>query len=265
MEIHPNVALGRLRAGKPALGFGVTHNRSVAAAHIAKAAGYHWIVIDLEHGVATLAEAAQLCMAASAIGVAPIVRIGRDAFGDASRLLDNGAQGVLVPDVRDASEARRAVQALRYPPSGERPWGANAFPFGYRPPPIDQAMPAVDRQTLIAVMIESAQAVQAADEIAAVPGVDVLFAGVSDLGSSLGIPGRPAEPEMLAAVEQIANACRRADKVLGVGGTQDADAILHFIQMGARFIAGGNDHQFVLAAATEKARHLEKLLAEAQV
>lgn len=262
MGILHNVALRRLRAGQAALGFGVTHLRSVATAHLARAAGYHWLTVDLEHGVATLAETAQLCMAASAIGVAPIVRIGRDAFADGTRLLDNGAQGLLVPDVRSADQARRIVDAFRYPPQGSRPWGANTFSFGYRAPPVPDAMRAVNDELLLAVMIESAEGVKAVEAIVAVPGIDVIFVGASDLSTELGLSGRFGEPPVQQAIEQVAKACARGGKVLGLGGIYDETWLPHYVRLGARFIAGGNDHGFLLTAATERARQLDGVLAE---
>lgn len=262
MDLLPNTALQRLRSGYAALGFGATHMRTVAAAHLALSAGYHWITIDLEHGVATLAESAQLCMAASAIGIAPIVRIGRGAFSDGTRLLDNGAQGVLVPDVRSADEARHVVDAFRYAPLGSRPWGANTFPFGYRAPRVPEAMQAINDELLLAVMIESTEGVRAVEDIAGVPGIDVVFVGASDLSIDLGHPGGFGEAAVKQAIDRVADACARAGKVLGLGGIYDQTWLAHYARRGARFIAGGNDQGFLLAAATERARQLEGVLAE---
>ena len=261
MGILKNVALERLRAGQAALGFGVSQLRSTAAAHIARAAGYHWLTIDLEHGVTSLADAAQICMAASTIGVAPIARIGPGAIADGTRLLDNGAQGVLVPDVRSAAQARELVRALRYPPRGQRPWGANTFPFGYRAPAVPEAMRQIEDEMLLAVMIESADGVEAAQDIAAVEGVDVLFVGASDLSNALGAHGRVQDPAVTQAIERCALACASAGKVLGVGGVQEPEALRSVVRLGARFIAGGSDSAFLLAAATQRARFLDEVLA----
>jgi 2-keto-3-deoxy-L-rhamnonate aldolase RhmA len=262
MSLFVNQALERLRTGRPALGFGVSHLRNVAVAHLAQAAGYHWLTVDLEHGVTSLADAAQICMAASAIGISPIVRIGPDAHLDGTRLLDNGAQGLLLPDVRNAAQARRLVDANRYPPRGQRPWGANAFPFSYRPPPVEQAMRKVDAQTLLAAMIEAIEGLDAVEEIACVDGIDVVFVGASDLAAALGRPGRIDSPELRAAIERCARASASAGKVLGLGGVQDIGLLRDFIGCGARFIAGGNDLGFMLSAATDRARLLEQALAE---
>jgi 2-keto-3-deoxy-L-rhamnonate aldolase RhmA len=262
MSVLTNRALERLRAGEAALGFGVSQLRSVVAAHIARAAGYHWLTIDLEHGVTSLADAAQICMAASTLGVAPIVRIGPGADLDGTRLLDNGAQGLLAPDVRSAEQARALVQAHRYPPRGRRPWGGNTFPFGYRAPPVHEAMQQIDREMLLAVMIESPEGVDAAETIAAVDGVDVLFVGVSDLSNALGVHGRPDDAAVHDAIERCALACARHGKVLGIGGVQEPLALLACLQLGARFVAGGNDGNFLLAAATQRARFLEDAFSE---
>lgn len=258
--IFPNVALRRLRGGGAALGFGTTHIRSIAIAHIALSAGYQWLTVDLEHGVATLSEVAQLCMAASAAGISPIVRIGAGAYADGTRLLDNGAQGVLMADVRTVEQARRMVDMFRYPPQGQRPWGANAFPFGYSAPPTGEAMRLVNDELLLAVMIESADGVTVIDDIAATPGIDVLFVGASDLSTNLGVPGQFGERRVHEAIERVADACARSGKVLGLGGIYDSVWLPHYVARGARFIAGGNDHGFVLSGATERARQLEQVL-----
>lgn len=263
MSILVNRALERLRSGRPAWGFGVSHFRSVAAAHVAQAAGFHWLTVDLEHGVTSLADAAQICMAASAIGISPIVRIGPEASLDGTRLLDNGAQGLLVPDVRSAEQAQRLVDTYRYPPRGNRAWGANTFPFGYRAPAVDEAMRQVDEQMLLAVMIESAEGIEAVEEIASVDGIDVIFIGASDLAGALGTRGQAGGAALQAAVERCARVCARSGKALGLGGVQDADALRHFIRLGARFVAGGNDLALLLSAATERARCMEQALAEA--
>jgi 2-keto-3-deoxy-L-rhamnonate aldolase RhmA len=262
MSILINHALERLRAGKSAWGFGVSHFRSVAAAHVAQAAGFHWLTVDLEHGVTPLADAAQICMAASAIGISPIVRIAPGAHLDGTRLLDNGAQGVLVPDVRSAEQARSLVCAFRYPPRGKRAWGANTFPFGYRAPPVEQAMHQVDDQMLLAVMIESLEGIEAVDEIASVDGIDVVFIGASDLAGALGARGRAGGASLQAAIEHSARACSRAGKVLGLGGVHDPDDLKKFIRCGARFVAGGNDLTLLLSAATYRASCMEQALAE---
>lgn len=265
MDILPNLALRRLQAGHVALGFGATLLRTVAVVPLARAAGFHWLTLDLEHGVATLAEAAQLCMAASSAGLAPIMRIAPEAWSDGTRLLDNGAQGLLVPDVRSAPQARRIVEAFRHPPRGQRAWGANLFPFGYRPPPVPEAMRQVDGETLLAAMIESPEGVASATAIAATPGIDVLFVGIADLSLQLGAAGQPGDARVQAAVERVAAACAASGKVLGLGGVYDSRWLPHYLQRGARFIAGGNDQGFVLGAASERAAWLDRLAADAGV
>ena len=123
MPIVANTALRRLRAGQMSIGFGVNQLRSVAAPMLAKAAGYDWLFIDMEHGAFSVHEATQLCFAALPTGITPIVRVCTGALDEGTRALDNGALGIVVPHVDTAKQARRIAEAFRYPPDGHRSWG----------------------------------------------------------------------------------------------------------------------------------------------
>src|SRR6185437_6288467 len=113
----------RLAAGRMALGFGVHHLRTVAAPLLAAATGHDWLFIDTEHGAFTVQETTQLCIAALSTGVTPIVRVYAGALDEATRALDNGAMGIVVPHVDTAVEAKRIATAFHYPPMGTRSWG----------------------------------------------------------------------------------------------------------------------------------------------
>ena len=253
MAIHSNVAAARLRAGQVALGFGINLLRSVAAPQLAKAAGYHWLFIDMEHGAISLHDASQLCIAALPVGITPIVRITQGAYSEGTRVLDNGAQGIIVPNVDNAAQARQMVEAFRYPPTGRRPWGGNVLPFSYAPPALDEARKQVNAELLLIALIESEQGVANADAIAAIDGIDVLLIGASDLTAELGIPGQWGEARIQQAFDTVSQACLRHGKVLGCAGIYDKVWSRRYMELGARFIPGGNDQAFILAAARERA------------
>ena len=109
MATTANPTLRRLNDGKLALGFCVYHLRTVASAMLAHATGYDWLFIDTEHGAFTTQETSRMCLAAIPFGITPIVRVCADALDEATRALDNGAMGIIVPHVSTVASAKRAA------------------------------------------------------------------------------------------------------------------------------------------------------------
>ena len=157
--ITVNKTKQKLLAGERVIGLGVSLLRGAAAPMLAKAAGYDWIFIDREHGALTEDDAAQICLASLPHGITPIVRVCEGALDEATRALDTGAQGIVVPHVDTVEGARAVVSALRFAPRGTRSWGGGSAIWGFRPPPIGEAMNQVDNEILLAVMIETPDAV----------------------------------------------------------------------------------------------------------
>jgi len=245
----PNATKRRMADGKLALGFGVHHLRTAAAPTLAAATGHHWLFVDNEHGAFSAHEVAQLCIAALPTGVTPIVRACANAIDEATRALDNGAQGIVMPHVDTAKEARRIADAFHYPPQGHRSWGGPPAIYGYRAPAMAEAQKAINAEILTVVMIESPEAVKNAGEIAAVDGVDVLLIGTSDLSSELGVAGQMGHPKVIEAYEAVGAACRRHGKVLGMGGVYDEEHASRYVAMGARFVLTGSDHSYLTMGA----------------
>src|ERR1700760_1651561 len=167
MALTTNTTRQRLKAGGMALGFGVHHLRSVAAPVLAAATGHDWMFIDTEHGAFTLQEITQLCIAALPTGVTPIVRVCAGALDEATRALDNGALGIVVPHVDTEADAKRIADAFHYPSLGHRSWGGPPGVYGYQPPATAQAQAEINAEILTIVMLESPRAVHHADAIAA--------------------------------------------------------------------------------------------------
>ncbi|HEY0421036.1 MAG TPA: aldolase/citrate lyase family protein [Acetobacteraceae bacterium] len=259
MAIIPNNAIARLRAGKTAIGFGVSHLRSVAAPALAKAAGYDWLFIDMEHGAFSVHEATQLCLASLPLGIAPIVRVCTGALDEGTRALDNGAQGIVVPHVDTAAQAKQVAAAFRYPPRGTRSWGGGIAQFGFQPPPVAQAQAEVNDETLVVVMIETAEAVANVDAIAATPGIDCLLVGTSDLTADMGISGQAGHQRVQDAYRAVIDACNKHGKHAGLGGIYDNEWATFYIRMGTRFVLGGSDGMFIQQGAGARAKFLAAL------
>ena len=259
MALVTSTTKRRLQAGQMALGFGVHHLRTVAAPVLAAATGHDWMFIDTEHGAFSVQETTQLCIAALPTGVTPIVRVCAGAIDEATRALDNGALGIVVPHVDTAKQARRIAEAFRYPPDGHRSWGGPPAVYGYRPPSTMEAQKAINAEILTIVMLESPEAIANADDIAAVDGVDVLFIGTSDLTAELGISGQMGHPKVIEAYRSVGEACLKHGKVLGMGGVYDEENASRYVGMGARFILTGSDHSYLMAGAAQRENFFNNL------
>lgn len=259
MPLVPNQTKHRMQSGQVALGFGVHHLRTPATPALAAATGHHWLFIDNEHGSFSVHEIAQLCIASLPTGVTPIVRVCANAIDEATRALDNGAQGIVMPHVDTATEARRIAAAFRYPPMGKRSWGGPPAIFGYRAPAMAEAQHAINQEILTVVMLESPEAIRNAGEIAAVEGIDVLFIGTSDLSSELGVAGQLGHPKIVDAYRAVGEACAQHGKVLGMGGVYDEENAARYVGMGSRFVLTGNDHNYMLMGADIRSHFFHNL------
>jgi 2-keto-3-deoxy-L-rhamnonate aldolase RhmA len=250
----PNATLAKLRAGKTAIAFSVHHLRSVSVPMMARAAGFDWLFIDMEHGALSLQEATQLCIAALPTGITPIVRVCGGAFDEGTRALDNGAQGLVIPHISTLAQAKRVVDAFRFPPQGSRSWGGGLAVYGYGEVDSVTAQAELDNDVLICCMIETEEAVANADAIAALPGIDALLIGSSDLTIDMGISGQFGHAKVQAAYKTVIAACKKHGKHPGMGGIYDQEWTTFYTRMGARFTLGGSDAMFIMQAASARGK-----------
>ncbi|MGH8691830.1 MAG: HpcH/HpaI aldolase family protein [Burkholderiales bacterium] len=253
MSAVPNHALRQLRAGKLAIGLGVSQARTVGIATLARTAGYDWLFIDGEHSSLDADTAAQIATASLAAGVTPVVRVAGLEHWHASRLLDNGAQGIVFPHVDTRVQAQRVADHCRYPPAGKRSMGGALAQLGFAAMPVGDAARIVNDETLVVVMIESPQGVAACDEIAAVKGVDALLIGTNDLCFEMGIPGQFNDPRVAEAYGKVIAACRKHGKFPGMGGMYTPELLERHIAMGVQLILSGSDFSLLMQAGTARA------------
>jgi 2-keto-3-deoxy-L-rhamnonate aldolase RhmA len=252
-RVVPNHALRQLRAGKLAIGLGVQQARTVPIAQIAKTAGFDWLFIDGEHSSIDPDTAAQIAAASLAVGVTPLVRVAGLEHWHASRMLDNGAQGIVAPHVDTPEEARRVANACRYPPIGKRSMGGGLQQVGFAAMPVGEVARAVNEETLVVAMIESPQAVENADAIAAVPGIDALLIGTNDFCFEMGIPGQFNDPKVADAYKKVIAACKKHGKFPGMGGMYTPELLERHVNMGVQLILSGSDFSLLLQAGTARA------------
>lgn len=253
-----NPALDRLHEGKLSLGCGLRLARTIDIARTLKSSGYDFMFIDLEHGTIPLDIAAQMSVAGLDAGISGIVRVPRGQYAMATRLLDNGALGIVIPHVDTAEEAREIVSALKYPPMGHRSIGPTPQLAGQTLDKVETGR-VMNASTLVAVMLESPQAIDNAEAIAAVEGIDVLMIGTSDLTAEMGIPGDFASDRVVDAYRRLIAACAKHGKWPGMGGIYDEPLMQRYIDMGARFILSGADQAFLVASANARSRFLRTL------
>ena len=222
-------------------------------------AGFDWLVIDLEHSVITLPEAQALMTAIAPTGAATIVRLSSNDPVQIKRVMDAGATGVMVPNVRSAAEARAAVEAVHYPPRGTRGVGlARAQGYGagtgfaaYRDALADTAV--------VIVMIEHVDAVEAIDDILAVEGVDGWVVGPYDLSGSLGIPGALDDARVTGLLERVREAGERAGTPGGLHQVEpDPAALEALVARGFRFLGYGTDARFLDVTARRDLARLQR-------
>ena len=260
MPLVPNNTKRKMQAGGVALGFGVHHLRSAAAPTLAAATGHDWLFLDNEHGAFSVHEIAQLCIASLPTGVTPLVRVCANAIDEATRALDNGALGIVMPHVDTAEEAREVVSKLKYPPVGHRSMGGIGPHYGLRSASTGDAAKALNAANLTVVMLETPTAIANADAIAAVPGVDVLLIGSNDLCAEMGIPGDFGNERVAEAYRAMIAACRNHGKFPGMAGIYNEAIMPRYIEMGARFILSGQDAAFLMAGAAARTGFLRKTL-----
>jgi 2-keto-3-deoxy-L-rhamnonate aldolase RhmA len=259
-QIGENRAKKMLKAKELVLVMGVNQLRTPNIAMISAACGFDAVYIDLEHNPTSLETAAGVCVAALGMGLTPIARVTSHDPHDSTRILDCGAQGVMVPHVNNAAEAKAVVDACLYAPKGHRSAFGSGPALGYAALPQADVCKKLNDETLLIAMIETPQGVENADAMAAIDGIDVLHIGSSDLSTEMGIPGQYKSDRMRAAYQKVADAARKHGKAFGVGGVrQDFEFQSWLIEIGMRYLTGGSDVGYILSAGRADVQQLREL------
>ena len=259
MPVAQNIAKRRLAEGKLVLGLGLRQSRTVDIGMIARACGFDYLFIDCEHNAMDLSTAADISVAALGQGVTPLVRVPAKEPFHSLRVLDNGAQGVIIPHVDTAEEARAIVDSLRYPPAGHRSISRASPLVSFETVPLDAFMREANDETLIVAMLESPGAIAQADAIAAVEGIDALLIGTNDLCAEMGIHGQFGHERVVEAYATMVRACRAHGKHAGMAGVREDALMRRYIEMGARFILAGVDLPLLMEAGKARTNFLRGL------
>jgi 2-keto-3-deoxy-L-rhamnonate aldolase RhmA len=234
----------RLKRGDQLLGTMVTLP-SAPAAEVLASVGFDWLFVDAEHGPLETAELLAILTAVNR-RAACVVRVPACDAVQIGKVLDLGADGIIVPQVNTPEQAAAAVRFARYPPDGARGVGlARAQGYGLK---FKEYVEAANREIAVIVQAEHATAVAHIDAIARVPGVDAVLLGPYDLSASLGKMGQVDDPAVVAAIGRVTDACRAAGMPLGYFGV-NATAVRPYVERGYTLIVAGVDTTLLAGAA----------------
>ena len=224
----------KLRSGQPAFGVSVMFASPQVVEMVGKL-GFDWVLIDCEHGAISPESVELMAMAAESSGITPIARPWCNSPEAVLQIMDRGVMGVQVPHVNTATEARQAVEAVKYHPLGKRGLAARTRPanYGFGLSMVDYVAEA-NRETMVCVQLEETAALANLDDIVQVEGVDVFFVGPSDLSQSLGHPGRADLPEVQEAMDKIFDTVTAAGKISGSAG--NTQATINYLNKGVLYL-----------------------------
>jgi 2-keto-3-deoxy-L-rhamnonate aldolase RhmA len=235
----------RLAAGETLFGSFLTLGSPLAAEALGLA-GFDWLLVDLEHGGGDESQLLGQLLGAGASGAHALVRVESQVRGRTARALDIGVEGVMCPQVNSAAEAEEWVRALHYGPAGNR--GVALFHRGARFGTDPDAIAHAAGRTLGIAQIESPEAVEDVEAIAAVEGVDVLFVGPSDLTYAMGRFRAFEDPEFRSAIERVVAAAEGAGKTAGIF-LASVEEVPRAVADGFRMIGVGSDGGYMMHAA----------------
>jgi 2-keto-3-deoxy-L-rhamnonate aldolase RhmA len=238
----------KLQVGKPTIGCFLGLG-SPSVAELMAHAGFDWLVIETEHNGLDSAEIEHMLRAIDGTDTVPLVRVPSSSHVYIQRALDMGAMGVVVPMVKTAGEAEKIVRATRLPPDGARSWGplrASHYTFD-----TEDYLRRANENILVVLIIETSEAVDNLEAIAAVPGVDVLNLGPWDMSLSLGLdPQKLPLPEVDAILDRMLEAAGRGVVAVGEGAGTPGE-LRAAQEKGVTFLSYGGDYGLLARAARE--------------
>ncbi len=219
-------------------------------------AGFDWLVVDMEHTATDINTAKNLIATIKAKGMQPLVRVGTNDELIIKRVLDSGAEGVIVPMIKTADEAKKAVSFVKYPPFGKRGVGLyRAQDYGTS---FNEYKKWNEDNSVVIAQIEHVDAVKNIDEILQVEGLDGTMVGPYDLSASMGFPGEYDREDVKEALEKVKEACKRHNKPLGFHVIKsEAKFLQEKIHEGYTFLAFSIDFFFLGDRAREEMKKLK--------
>jgi 2-keto-3-deoxy-L-rhamnonate aldolase RhmA len=255
LTMRKNLSKQRLRQGKTVIGCWLEEVRTPAVTHLLAAAGLDFLIVDMEHGAYNLETMADIVRMARLVEITPIVRVPDLAWEHIGRILDAGAQGLMLPRVETADQVSDFISYLKYPPAGRRGMASGLGNSDFRWVTTPEYIAHANEEILVIVQIENTTAVANLADLAQVPGVDVFFIGPEDLSISMGFAGQQGHPQVQETISQIITSTTQHNIAPGIH-TSDLAAIGPLHDGGVRFIAYASDIEFIFNGAAQGAQAL---------
>ncbi len=256
--MYINQTRERLARGETVFGCGLQVYRSAEIPRAFAAAGFDYVFIDMEHGAYDLETVQDMIAACNMAGITPIVRVAELLYSLVARLLDSGAQGIILPRVEDPKLLAEAMSWMRFPPLGKRGYGVNPTMVSYEGHTFAEIIEHQNRNTVSVVQFETRVAMERADDLLSVPGVDIAMVGPADLSISLGVPGDFDNPVMISTIGALIEKCNRHGVVPGIQ-TRSVAMAKAWAERGMRFVGAGAEHGLLLEKAKEAVSQLNQV------
>jgi 2-keto-3-deoxy-L-rhamnonate aldolase RhmA len=260
--MYINQTRERLARGETVFGCGLQVYRSAEIPRAFAAAGFDYVFIDMEHGAYDLETVQDMIAACNMAGITAIVRVAELLYSLVARLLDSGAQGIILPRVEDPKLLAEAMSWMRFPPVGKRGYGVNPTMVSYEGHTFAEIIEHQNRNTVSVVQFETRVAMERADDLLSVPGVDIAMVGPADLSISLGVPGDFDNPIMISTISALIEKCNRHGVVPGIQ-TRSVAMAKAWAERGMRFVGAGAEHGLLLEKAKEAVAQLNQVRAAA--
>ncbi|MDB5390475.1 MAG: hypothetical protein JWM11_6121 [Planctomycetaceae bacterium] len=243
ISTHINRMREKLRAGEIVLGIGITLSDPAVTEAIAPSVDFVWI--DLEHNAMTVEAMLGHLIAARAGGCASIVRIPTNDVAWIKRVLDSGAEGIILPRAYSAKEVADFVSACRYPPMGNRGFGPRR-PTNYGRMDQQTYLRQANQDVFVIAQVETKELVSELDDVLQLEGLDSLVLGPQDLSGSMGRLGDTTHPDVVQAMKTVAAKARSAGKFIGSGLGANPEFAKLLIDCGVQWLQSGNDYEFMI-------------------
>ena len=248
----------KLKNNEPVFGIMIKEARNINIAEILEIAGFDYFVVDMEHAFYDMSDLTSLLQFARKTEITSVVRIPRLDYAYVAKTLDMGAEGIWVPHLDTAEQARQLVSFGKYPPEGSRGAAIPVFRQKERQEFKEAAdyFRAVNDETLLIAQMESREAIGNVEAITAVDGIDVAMMGTQDLSLDMGYPGQGQNPEMRAAVQKVVDACRKNGKASG-NHIPGIDDLRYWIGQGMRMITYSYETNLIIEKGREALKALK--------
>jgi 2-keto-3-deoxy-L-rhamnonate aldolase RhmA len=245
----------RLKQGGVVLGTMIADFTSPEVTRPIAVAGFDFALIDTEHGPFSLETVADMVRTSKSTDLTMLARVPTADYFHVARTLDAGVHGVMIPHVERVSEVKSALDAMKYPPIGQRSYGLRPVVTDYKPATVKDQIASLNDNTILIIQIESVKAIEDIESLVSVSGVDVALIGPNDLSISLGCPGELNHPRMVEAISKVLDVAEKYDVAVG-NHLRDMKSLLGWRDRGMRVLMFSNDSGLFLSACQDAVQKL---------